>query len=846
MINKLMRKNIEMMRLNFNKNEKSFEKNFIIVSLFLFIFFSIFSASFVSASLNSSYVWLPNSTINSSLSTLVYSSIPSVFYKDSSWNLISGDYYGAWWGYTWNGTTWKTNSTVTSSLPDIGYRSAPSVFYKDGAWYMISGDTDGTFHGFQYDGADWFVNSTINASLPDIGDQSAPSVFYKDGALQMIAGNSVSGIGGFPAFTFNGTGWTANATINSSLIALGTLTAPCVFNDSNSLYMLVGTGTGNFRGYYFNGANWGINSTVNKSLPDIGSGSTPSVFYKDGSWNILSGDVSGGFVGFTFGFPIDVTVPYFTYIPPNVSINYTQGFGVDFNASDETGLKNYSVNDTIHFKINSSGWLTNSTPNLAVGNYYLNITINDTSDNINSTIFFVNVSKTDNPVTLLLLGLASNSSITFPQQFNATASGVGIKIYRDGVDVTSENGLNISLGGGYYIYSVNATGNENYTTNSTGLTYSVNVSRAVGNGLLFLNGVENNLTIGYGNETNATAISSTGQTIVLYRDGINRTSENGLNVSLSGGYYNYTAVVLTNNNYTEFSITRWLNITGGSAGFWVNISYPENNTDYTNNVSELNYTFLGASYCWYSINNGLTNSTPVVAGTNFTGITSLEGNNSWVVYCNNTLGVINNSKTISFFKDSIKPIVISYNPVDGYSSRSSSFDFKYNVSETNGINNCSLIVNGIRLSSKVAISKNTEEIFSLSFSNNGTFIYSVECVDEYNNIGSSGNRTLYIEPSSSSSPFSSGSSSLDKTFTIFTTKNITNSTINKNNETKNNTLEDLTVKKSVDDFFSSLSYVLFEKLWAVYILCFFALGIFLWFLFMKPKKKKRIKRGKWT
>lgn len=87
------------------------------------------------------------------------------------------------------------------------------------------------------------------------------------------------------------------------------------------------------------------------------------------------------------------------------------------------------------------------------------------------------------------------------------------------------------------------------------------------------------------------------------------------------------------------------------------IKYPENTT-YNINVSELNYTYSDThpGYCWYSIDNGVTNSTSSSAGDNFTSVTSIEGSNTWKVYCNDSFGNINSS-SVTFFKDSIYPLI---------------------------------------------------------------------------------------------------------------------------------------------------------------------------------------------
>jgi len=88
------------------------------------------------------------------------------------------------------------------------------------------------------------------------------------------------------------------------------------------------------------------------------------------------------------------------------------------------------------------------------------------------------------------------------------------------------------------------------------------------------------------------------------------------------------------------------------------IIYPTNIT-YSINVSAINYNIieLNPSMCWYSNNSGDTNYSVQAAGTNFTGITiSIEGTNTWTVFCNDTLGN-ENSTNITFFKDTFSPVL---------------------------------------------------------------------------------------------------------------------------------------------------------------------------------------------
>jgi len=80
----------------------------------------------------------------------------------------------------------------------------------------------------------------------------------------------------------------------------------------------------------------------------------------------------------------------------------------------------------------------------------------------------------------------------------------------------------------------------------------------------------------------------------------------------------------------------------------VNITYPKNTT-YNVSINNLNYTYSDTNpgYCWYSTDNGVTNSTPETPGTNWTGLSSSEGSNTWILYCNDSAGN-ENSSSVTF------------------------------------------------------------------------------------------------------------------------------------------------------------------------------------------------------
>jgi len=68
------------------------------------------------------------------------------------------------------------------------------------------------------------------------------------------------------------------------------------------------------------------------------------------------------------------------------------------------------------------------------------------------------------------------------------------------------------------------------------------------------------LTIGYGTEVNATATSVLG-TESLFRNNTNVDSENGINITLASGYYEYKANSTGNANYSSDSVIYYLNVT---------------------------------------------------------------------------------------------------------------------------------------------------------------------------------------------------------------------------------------------------------------------------------------------
>jgi hypothetical protein len=154
---------------------------------------------------------------------------------------------------------------------------------------------------------------------------------------------------------------------------------------------------------------------------------------------------------------VDRTKPTFTNIS-NKTNEYDTNFIFDINATDNIEFDCFAVNDT-NFTIDCDGILQNDTL-LALGTYHLNITINDTAGNENSSFMLVNVTDTIAPVFTNISNISVYDLDLFTYDVNATdAHGVQCFTVNDTTN-----------------FQINCTGFlENKTALSEGL-YDLNIS----------------------------------------------------------------------------------------------------------------------------------------------------------------------------------------------------------------------------------------------------------------------------------------------------------------------------------------------------------------------------------
>ena len=238
--------------------------------------------------------------------------------------------------------------------------------------------------------------------------------------------------------------------------------------------------------------------------------------------------------------------------------------------------------------------------------------------------------------TTYVLGISGTTPIIYGNTTDVAGSGCPSGL------TCSLSPSNAAYGAGTVTFNYSTAGNTNYSANS--ITKDIVIDKATSTLTFLANGGTSNLTLESPQQVNISAVASAG-TIGLDKDGVNYLANNSLDVTLPIGSYIFRANITGNQNYSDVGYS-YYNITiQDTTKPAVSIVYPHSTT-YNDNVSVLNYTVSDANLqaCWYSLNNGTTNSSvPGGCGNNLTGLTSLGGNNTWIVWANDSVGNVNSS-----------------------------------------------------------------------------------------------------------------------------------------------------------------------------------------------------------
>ncbi|TFF85374.1 MAG: hypothetical protein EU551_04170 [Promethearchaeota archaeon] len=130
----------------------------------------------------------------------------------------------------------------------------------------------------------------------------------------------------------------------------------------------------------------------------------------------------------------DIIKPTWKQYPSDQINEFGISFSYDLNATDPSGIDSYWINDTNNFQINGNGILTNNTF-LSVGDYWVEIYINDSVGNINSSIIKILVQDTTSPTWIEIPSDQINKyGISFSYNVRATdLSGIDYYWINDSV-----------------------------------------------------------------------------------------------------------------------------------------------------------------------------------------------------------------------------------------------------------------------------------------------------------------------------------------------------------------------------------------------------------------------------
>jgi hypothetical protein len=302
---------------------------------------------------------------------------------------------------------------------------------------------------------------------------------------------------------------------------------------------------------------------------------------------------------------------------------------------------------------------------LAAGNWTFNCSLASSQNYTaasNSSNFTIN--QITPTLNYYLNGATANLTNTvYGTQINASGTNTGgtLDIYRNGAAIT--NGANYTLGVSYYRFDYNVTGNQNYTDLSR--TLFANVTQALSQVNLTLNGTKSNITIEQFNSINLSCSRISGEgNVNLYKNGtlINSgVSISNLTAFNTEGLYNITCIYPESQNYSSSFETYYVNATS-----YTDLVYPTWSNNKTNANSStkqgdnvyfnitLNDNAAGGDYIFsYDNGSGFANDSAVAWNNQEVSvlktITAIRGNVvRWFWWFNDSAGNENQTDIWSF------------------------------------------------------------------------------------------------------------------------------------------------------------------------------------------------------
>ncbi|MFW6226261.1 MAG: Ig-like domain-containing protein, partial [bacterium] len=332
-----------------------------------------------------------------------------------------------------------------------------------------------------------------------------------------------------------------------------------------------------------------------------------NIISKEGynTWTVWINDTSGDIYSNSSTFWVDSIKPDLDYITPHSNLTYTNQDNFDFQ-------------------------------------FWLNESNKHSYDNNNFTPFYLEVYIPNSIVKKQsTLGNLSSSDDTYSEIENLAPTGTDLKegkykwvVYSNDI---FPNGSKIRDA-----FSINITGK--IIRDKTNPDMAINNPQNNSNESKFINfdisskDIDNSVD-GFFSGINHTIINITNSSdeVESYANSSEDFNWNWNSALVADGDYNITATAYDKAGNTN-STTITIHVDNHAPN--VSIKYPIKDDSYNYSITKLNYTMNEEhpDKCWYSNDSGINNYSFQTAGKNFTNMISKEGENNWIVYCNDTFG----------------------------------------------------------------------------------------------------------------------------------------------------------------------------------------------------------------
>ena len=469
---------------------------------------------------------------------------------------------------------------------------------------------------------------------------------------------------------------------------------------------------------------------------------------------------------------LDTTAPAITIESP-LNQSYAAGtttiwFNVTLSETGDTCYYNLDSIGNISMSNDSLTHFYASNTSMSSGSHSVIFWCNDTAGNGNSTSVMFEILADITPPTVHLVSPANNTiTSTASQTFSCNIT--------DNIQIA-----NLSL---YVWNSTNSNIHTNTTTligtsNSTSFAYSLPYEDVFKWNCLGYDTSSNNAWAEEGNytltlDTTAPSLEIISPTNTTYNNATQlvNISSDGDNVwftNASGQNETYTTPVYRVWNEGSNTLHAYANDSAGNLNSTsvvftvdttaptVHLVSPVNNTNtnqasqtFTCNITDDTAIANLTLFIWNSTDSNIHTNTTALTGTSnstsYAYTLPYEDVFKWncLVYDSVSNNAWSQEGNYTITLDTTAPIVTLISPSDGYSTTETSMTFSYNVTDSSGIANCSLILNGLLNQTNTSITKNTEQNFIKTLAV-GNYNWSINCTDEAGNIGNSSHRSLSI------------------------------------------------------------------------------------------------------